>query len=119
MIEGVLCEHGSHIARRKVVEQATIHGQSRRANGLSLEIILREQSYLRAATWKFLTGQVDWEHESTIISEILRLDAAISVATLASFVGFHRREVEGNREWNRAVDELVENWEHTSLVDVR
>jgi hypothetical protein len=117
MIAGVICNHGSHEARRNVIEKALVHGAHRRAHGLTVEIILEEQAELRTATWHFLTGKVDSVATSGILGEILRLDAAVSVATLASITGFHRAEVERTGEWNDTVAKLLKNWERASLVD--
>jgi hypothetical protein len=117
MIEGVLCAGGSHEARRSVIEQATIHGQHRRSSGLPLEIILDEAAELRAATWRFLTGRVDSVADSEVLAEIVRFDAAVTVATIASFAGFHRAEHERTRTWKETVDALVTDWEDASLMD--
>jgi hypothetical protein len=117
MIEGVVCNNGSHAARRQVVERAIIHGEHRRAHGLTVENILEEQSELRTATWSFLVRQVDSVATSGIVGEILRFDATISVATLASLTGFHRHEVEQTRPWEQVIAGLLENWEHTTLTE--
>jgi hypothetical protein len=116
MIEGVLCLGGSHPARERVVEQAILHGAHRRRHGLSIDNILEEQAQLRQATWRFLTDKTESVANSEIVTEIVRLDAAISVATLASLTGFHQMEIERTREWDEVVDKLVKNWEQTSLT---
>jgi hypothetical protein len=116
MIEGVVCHGGSHEARQRVVEQAILHGAHRRRHGLSLDNILEEQAQLRQATWRFLTEKAESIVNSTIVTEIVRLDGAISVATIASLSGFHQAEIERTREWDEVIARLVENWEQTSLT---
>ena len=116
MIDGVVCGTGSHDARRKVVASAIRHGSHRRALGVPLDTIFEEYYQLRTATWHLLTTRAGAELASGIVAEILRLDAAIGVATLASLSGYHRLEVEKTREWDQVIDDLVKEWEHTSLT---
>jgi len=116
MIDGVVCGTGSHDARRRVVEWAIRHGSSRRTLGLPLETIFEEYYQLRTATWHLLTTRAGAKLASGVVGEILRLDAAIGVATLASLRGYHRLEVEKTREWDQVIDDLVREWEHTSLT---
>jgi hypothetical protein len=117
MIAGVVCGRGSHVARQEVVDKAIIHGEHRRARGLTVEIILEEQSQLRTATWHFLTAKVDAVATSGVVEEILRLDAAIGVATLASIRGFHRPEIERTRDWQQVISELLRDWERITLTE--
>ena len=116
MIDAVICGRGSHDARRRVVESGIIHGGHRRANDLTVEVILDEYYYLRNATWGFLQSRLGTRLDSEIVAEILRLDAAIVMATLSSLRGFHRIEVERTREWNQVIEDLVVDWENTSLT---
>ncbi|HEY9225389.1 MAG TPA: hypothetical protein VIP11_02000 [Gemmatimonadaceae bacterium] len=117
MINGVICQAGSHDARRTVVERGTIHGEHRRAHGFSVEDMFEEAALLRRATWNFLTNKVESVTESGIVGEILRLDAAISVATLAGMAGFHKVELERANRWDSIVDRLLAHWEETSLME--
>jgi hypothetical protein len=116
MIDGVVCGSGSHEARRKVVQSAVRHGSHRRALGVPLDTIFEEYYQLRTATWHLLTTRAGAQLGQGIVGEILRLDAAIGIATLASLRGYHRPEVEKTREWKEVIDGLVEDWEQTSLT---
>src|SRR5262245_32751701 len=107
MIEGAVCGPGSHEARLHVVESAIKHGEQRRAVGFPLEAIFDEHSFLRMATWRFLTRETKSLSHSGIVAEIIRLDAAIGIATLASLRGFHRAEFERIRDWNGVISDLV------------
>ena len=118
MIDGVVCGSGSHDARRKVVEAAIRHGSDRRAQGVPLDSIFEEYYQLRTATWHLLTTRAGAELGQGVVAEILRLDAAIGVATLASLRGYHRFEFEKTREWGQVIDDLVRDWEHTSLTQL-
>lgn len=118
MIDGVVCGNGSHQARRKVVEAAILHGAHRRSLDLPMDIIFDEYYHLRTATWHLLTTRAGSRLGSGIVAEILRLDAAIGVATLASLRGFHRLEVEQTRQWEQVISDLVNDWENTSLTQL-
>jgi hypothetical protein len=117
MIEGVVCGSGSHEARRRVVEQGVLHGTHRRAAGLSVDDIYEEASHLRSATWHLLTAETRDEIGVDAFIEIIRFDAAISVATLASFTGFHRSAMGEEQDWAAIIDRLLANWEHASLIE--
>ena len=116
MIDAVICGTGSHEARVLVVQSGILHGAHRRASGLNVEVILDEYYFLRNATWKLLSGRLGTRLDYQIVAEILRLDAAIVMATLASLRGFHRIEVERTREWEQVIEDLVADWENTSLT---
>jgi hypothetical protein len=118
MIDGVVCGNGSHDARRKVIESGIRHGSHRRALGVPLDTIFEEYYQLRTATWHLLTTRAGAELGPRVVAEILRLDAAIGVATLASLRGYHRLEFEKTREWDQVIDDLVKDWEHTSLTQL-
>jgi len=118
MIDGVVCGRGSPEARRKVVEAAIHHGAHRRALGLPMDTIFDEYYMLRTATWHLLTTRAGTKLGAGIVAEILRLDAAIGVATLASLRGYHRLEVEKTREWDQVISDLVNDWENTSLTQL-
>jgi hypothetical protein len=117
MIEGVVCGSGSHEARRRVVEQGVMHGAHRRANGLSVENILDEQSQLQSAMWQLLVRESRDDIGSDAFLEIVRFDAAIGVATLASVAGFHRSATKKEQDWANTIDLLLAQWEHATLIE--
>jgi hypothetical protein len=117
MIDGVVCGSGSHEARRRVVEQGILHGAHRRVAGLTIDDVYEEATHLRTATWHLLTAETSDEFGSEAFIEVIRFDAAISVATLASFTGFHRSAMEEEQDWAAVIDRLLEHWEHASLVE--
>lgn len=110
--EAAICE-GGHAARRRTIELSTKHGSTRRRQGFSPEEMLNEYYLLRNATWAFI--HTDVEHHDAVRG-IIRLDAALSVATLGSLAGFHREDYERVGKWSRIVDDLVQDWEGTSLT---
>jgi hypothetical protein len=115
MIEGVVCGNGSHEARRRVIEQAIIHGAHRHAGGLSVENLLDEQSQLQSAIWELLIGESPSDIESETFLEIIRFDVAIGVSTLASVTGFHRSAA-NEKDWSSVIDLLLAQWEHATLM---
>jgi len=116
MITAVICGDGSHEARREVVSAAIQHGEHRRAVELPYEILFDEESYLRRAAWHFLSARAGPDLQHEVVSEIIRLDVAIGVATIASLQGYHRHEIEANRPWTEVITQLVDDWETASLT---
>jgi hypothetical protein len=117
MIDGVVCGSGSHQARRRVVEQGILHGAHRRLAGLTIDDLYEETTHLRTATWHLLTAETSDEVGAEAFIEVIRFDAAIGVATLASFTGFRRSASGEEQDWAAVIDRLLERWEHASLVE--
>lgn len=78
--------------RDEVLEFARIHGLDRRYQGFEEEVIFEEYYLLRREA---CTGLRTFHEEQTLEPIIPRLDAAISLATLASLRGLHGRGIEG------------------------
>jgi hypothetical protein len=116
MIEAAACSPGSHDARRRVVEFALVHGEHRRALELPFDILFDEHSCLRNATWRLLTDRSGPNLNDSVVAEIVRIDAAVSFATMASLRGYHKSEIETTQDWNEVIDRLVDDWENVSLT---
>jgi hypothetical protein len=82
--------------------------------------------------WKRLTDREPWRslpnsewvdhfppllNADESLSEIVRFDAAATFAAMGSLRGYHRREIERERDWNGEVARIVADWEQTSLTD--
>ena len=81
-----------------------------------MEMLFDEHTELRGAVWEFLTHRAGHELASEAIAEVVRFDAAGSFAALGSLRGYHRPELERKRDWASQITELVDDWEHTSLL---
>jgi len=98
------------------VDQGLKHGRHRYASGLSVENILDEQSQLQSAMWHLLIAQTGSDIESDVFLEIVRFDAAIGVATLASVTGFHQSATKQEQDWDTIINRLLSEWEHATLT---
>lgn len=78
--------------RDEVLEFARLHGVDRRNQGFEEEVIFEEYYLLRSEA---CTGLRAFHEERALESIIPRLDAAISLATLASLRGLHGRGIDG------------------------
>jgi len=115
MLDAAVCGAGSHDGRRRVIEAAMQHGEHRRAAGLPVDVLFDEHSELRTAVWQFLTGHIDPDLTDDALEEIIRFDTAGTFAALGSLRGYHRREIERERDWPNEIARLVTQWEQTSL----
>lgn len=86
---------------------AAEHGEHRLRIGFAEDLLFTEYKLIRHVLWRFLHSNVP----STVAHHAaVRLDAAASVATLASLRGFHRPEFEARGEWPRVIEQLADRW---------
>ncbi|HEU4997182.1 MAG TPA: hypothetical protein VFT29_20335 [Gemmatimonadaceae bacterium] len=95
-------------AREKSVSLAAAHGEIRRKQEMSAESLLTEYYLLRNAMWNHIDKDV---RTPDAVSSIIRLDAAVSIATLASLAGYHRDEYEQVGLWPGVLTNMVKQWE--------
>lgn len=96
---------GAFTAER-LVRSAAAHGEQRRAQGVSDEALFREYHALRAALWRHLRRRQS--SEPAIISEFLRVDVAIGVATTIALRGYHRGELPAGDSWETDILRQIE-----------
>ena len=85
IIDAALCDENEP-ARRRVISEAYRHGVHRRQNAFDGESMLKEYRLLRAAIWERTQARAD---HTRATKGILRIDRAISAATVAGMIGFH------------------------------
>jgi hypothetical protein len=95
--------HGRADRYRQFVRAAADHGATRRQQGFDRELLFTEQYLLREAIWQFLAR----DHPDDAADAVLRLDAAVTVGTRASLVGFHRVEFTEKGRWPAILEEVV------------
>jgi hypothetical protein len=108
------CASADHSARELMVKCAATHGVNRRDLHFEPEAMLEEHYLLRSATWNMLhvhAAAADTISQAT--SDLLRLDAAISVATLSRMIGYYKREAVDSGTWPDALAEVIRRWEAT------
>jgi len=50
------------------------------------------------------------------LAEIIRFDAATTCTAMGGLRGYHRQEIERERDWAGEIDRIVSDWEQTSLT---
>jgi hypothetical protein len=91
--------------RAEMIRDAATHGEERRAQGYDEEIILEEYYLIRDLLWTELRARLAPGDAAPII---IRVDAALSLASAACLRGMHREALEAAGQWPRALDVLVE-----------
>jgi hypothetical protein len=84
-------------AVERLVRTAAAHGEQRRAQGASDDALLREYHALRAALWRLLNRAPS--RGPATMGVVVRVDAAIGVATTVALRGFHRSELASGTSW--------------------
>jgi hypothetical protein len=116
MLDAAVCTSASHESRRRVVEAGALHGTHRREQELTIDVLLDEHNALRNAVWHYLSRRLGDVRAGDALSEIVRFDATATFVVMASLRGYHRIEIERDRDWNREIDQIVSDWEETSLT---
>jgi hypothetical protein len=105
LIEAAVCGPEEREMHRRKVWAAAEHGHQRREQGFPQELLLTEYYLMREAIWRVLKGEHSHEDRTTAI---LRIDAALNLATRGSLAGYHREEYEKAGKWPGALEELVD-----------
>lgn len=113
MLDAAVCGSGSHEGRGRVIDTAMQHGEHRRAHKLPIDVLLDEHSALRTAVWRFLSRRLGPETTKDSLAEIIRFDTAGTFAAMGSLYGYHRTEIERERDWSGESARLVGEWEQT------
>jgi hypothetical protein len=108
IVEGVLCEAPGPSTLRPIVEAGVEHGEHRATLGVPDSVLFTEYDLLRRAIWRFLQESEFGRASTDAGRGILRIDAAISLATRASLVGYHRPQLEALGRWGTAIQTLVD-----------
>lgn len=86
-----------------LIQAAANHGQSRRAQGVEVEVLFAEYDKLRVATWKKLRELVP---APTSYDAIFVIDGLLSIASRATALGYHREEMVASGLWAKQIEEL-------------
>lgn len=105
LVQASLCDPADVDAHEDNVWAAARHGEQRREQGLDEAQILTEYHLLRRAIWHCVQRTITPGRAFTAIS---RIDTAISLATMASLRGYHRRELAERGDWPQYVEMLIE-----------
>ena len=104
LLEASLCRPQDAATQRELVSAALEHGQDRRADGVSPDVIFAEYSVLHYAIWHHFQQVMSGGMR---LDAILKIDMSISLATRASLSGYHRAEMEATGSWAGIIDYLI------------
>jgi hypothetical protein len=97
--------------RELLLREGVTHGSQRRVHLFSPEAVLEEYHHLRRAIWEAMSADVT---ATDAVTEIIRVDSGITVATVASLHGLYRAEPE-DEPWTDIVTELAAGWSHATV----
>ena len=90
-----------------ILRYSALHGDHRNTEGFQEGFIYTEYHLLRRSLWQYVRERLD---ANTSMAVITRIDAAISLATMAGLRGFHCRTFEERGDWPAARDRLLSAW---------
>jgi hypothetical protein len=108
LLDSTTGAQGCSEARERSINLAAAHGQARRQQNIPAETLLQEYYLLRNAMWNHIDKDVRGQDA---VTSIIRLDAAVSIATLASLAGYHKDEYEQVGLWPGVLTNMVKQWE--------
>jgi hypothetical protein len=94
-------------ACRQILHYSSLHGDHRHTEGFQEGYIYAEYHLLRRSLWQFMRTRLDAD---AAISAISRIDAAISLATMAGLRGFHCQTFTARGDWPAALNRLLDEW---------
>lgn len=90
-----------------VLRYSSEHGLHRNQEGFQEGYIYTEYHLLRRSLWDLVRASLD---PTDAVDVITRVDAAISLATMAGLRGFHQQTFIQRGEWPAALHRLLEEW---------
>ena len=107
----ILCSRPSRESVLALAQAAARHAGARASSGADATRVVFEYYLLRNAMWTYFrqrnsppAGGTDGKE----VQAILFVDVAISMATRAALLGYHRPELEAQDRWSGALDRLVD-----------
>jgi hypothetical protein len=105
LVRSALCEPSVRATQWENVNAASAHGEHRRRQGIPEHLLFTEFHLLRQEIWQHLVSAHPPSEAAT--GAMLRIDAAISLATNASMWGYHREEIEAMGKWEEGMERIV------------
>jgi hypothetical protein len=99
-----LCTLFGETERNALVWVAVEHGRQRRSHGYQDDLLYREYSLLRRALWHVIRHR--FARTGLASEAVIRVDAAITLATGGSLRGYYQQTLEATGDWPAAVERL-------------
>lgn len=90
-----------------LARHAARHGEDRVQQGIPDSVIMTEYYLLRTAIWE-VTREVAPD-PATGVGAIQRIDSAISFATRASIIGYHKAQLASRGDWEGVLESLADS----------
>lgn len=91
----------------EILRYSAEHGLHRNQEGFQESYIYTEYHLLRRSLWDFVRASLG---AADAIVVITRIDAAISLATMAGLRGFHQQTFVQRGDWPAALHRLLDEW---------
>lgn len=95
-------------ALHEILRYSSIHGLHRNQEGFQEGYLYTEYHLLRRSLWTFIRGSLDADQDP--VQVITRVDAAITLATMAGLRGFHQQTFVDRGDWPAALHRLLTEW---------
>jgi len=105
-----LTRSGDRELCRRMLHIAAAHGEKRLEQGYPDSLIFQEFPMLRQSIWRYIRRFHDDNTGAHAFEAMVRIDAALALATKASLRGFHRPTFEARGRWPDTIDELATEW---------
>jgi hypothetical protein len=93
---------------RQLIREGCKHGETRLEQAFPEAILFHEHQLVRNAIWYHIRGR--HRGEGLVFEAMIRLDAALTLATRATLRGFHRVAFARLGRWPSALEELESAW---------
>ena len=96
---------------RKVIDEGARHGELRLRHGFPDALVFQEYYILRNLIWTYIRQHHQDQNGKLAFEAIVRVDAAVTLATKASIRGFHRPAFEELGRWPECLVALEDEWQ--------
>src|SRR4051812_38677412 len=90
-----------------ILQYSSEHGLHRNQEGFQEGYLYTEYHLLRRSLWELIRSSLDQQDAVVVIT---RVDAAISLATMAGLRGFHQATFVQRGDWPAALHRLLQEW---------
>ena len=106
LADAALTEPPKRSALLALATSAAEHGKHRSDMGMPDTLVLSEYYLLRNALWSYLS--LKGMTQDDVMPALNRIDVALTLATRASMLGYHREQLEKTGTWKGTLEGLVD-----------
>ena len=102
---------------RNVIDEGSQHGEIRLRHGFPDSLVFQEYYILRTLIWNYIRKYHQAQNSEFAFEAIVRVDAAVTLATKASIRGFHRPAFEEQGRWPECLVALEDEWQALPSIE--